>query len=312
MSKKILFILAIIIAAALLVSCTTDIPGNNNNNTEESKTQTGEDSSNSTENTTEASSEENVEKEITIKFNGNSAEISDTEKVSVTGKIYKITAPGTYRISGTLNDGQIQVEVADTEIVTLLLDNFTGSCSDSAVIYVINADKTYIDLEKDSVNTVTDSSMYVYPDPAIDKPNACIYSADDLTIKGGGTLNVTANYNNGIGTGNDLSINNGVVNVSAVKNALKGNYSVTVKGDAVVNVLAAKDGLKSDEIEKEGKGFVLVTEEASVVVSCTSDAIQASNNVTITTGATVTVKASKTPVKCDGTTNIDEGCLIVE
>ena len=267
-----------------------------------------------TESATETVLEPETETEpiVSIEFNGSSANISDKTGVSVSGKIYTITAAGIYRITGTMNDGQIRVNVAKTEKVTLLLDNFTGSCSDSAVIYVMSADEVYIDLEKHSVNTLTDAQIYVFENPLDDKPNACIYSSDDLTIKGGGTLYVNARYNNGIGCKNDLDIKNGVVHVSAVKNALKGNDSVTVRGDAKVYVSNAKDALKSDtlESEKPGKGFVLITEEAYVSVSCSDEAVQATQNITITTGATLEVVSAKNPYKCDGTVSIDEGCLI--
>lgn len=249
--------------------------------------------------------------DITMTFSESGCEISDTEAVSVSGKIYTITKSGTYVISGTMADGQIRVDIQKTEKATLLLNNFTGSCSDSAVIYVMNADEVYIDMEKNSVNTLTDASSYVFENPADDKPNACIYSSDDLTIKGGGTLNVIGNYNNGIGCKNDIDIKNGVVNVTAVKNAVKGNDSVTVRGDAEVNILDAKDAIKSDTTDKADKGFIHIIEQAKVtVVSCSDDALQATQNVTITAGATLTIQSAKTDVNCDGTINIDEGCII--
>ena len=270
------------------------------------------------ESTTDSSSEVStnapevtVEPDITMTFSESGCEISDTSAVSVNGKIYTITKAGTYVISGTMADGQIRVDIQKTEKATLLLNNFTGSCSDSAVIYVMNADEVYIDMEKDSVNTLTDASSYVFENPADDKPNACIYSSDDLTIKGGGTLNVIGNYNNGIGCKNDVDIKNGVVNVTAVKNAIKGNDSVTVRGDAEVNILGAKDAIKSDTTDKADKGFIHIIEEAKVtVVSCSDDALQATQNITITAGATLTVQSAKTDVNCDGTINIDEGCII--
>ncbi len=277
---------------------------------EQEETSTKETSSN--DETTSAEEETTTEDpEITMTFSGSSCQVSDLSKVSVSGKIFTITAPGIYRISGTLSDGQIRVNVAKTEKVTLLLDNFNGSCSDSGVIYVVSADEVYIDLEKNSINTVTDASVYVFEGTS-DKPNACIYSSDDLTIKGGGTLTVNANYNNGIGCKNDLVIKNGVVNVTAVKNALKGNDSVTVKGDAEVNVLAAKDGIKTDNITETDKGFVMITEEAVINITCSDDALQATQNVTVTSGATVTVKCDGLSVNCDGTTNnIADGAITV-
>ena len=248
--------------------------------------------------------------EVSISFTESGCEISDTSAVEVNGKYYTVKKAGIYTITGTMSDGQIRVDIPKTEKATLLLNNFTGSCSDSAVIYVMSADEVYIDLEKDSVNTLTDSNSYAFDNPADTKPNACIYSSDDLTIKGGGTLNVTGNYNNGIGCKNDIDIKNGVVNVTALNNAIKGNDSITVRGDAVVNVLGGEDALKSDETVKTDKGFIHIIEEAQVNVTCTDDALQATQNITITAGATLTVNAASTDINCDGTINIDDGCVI--
>ena len=271
------------------------------------------------ESTTDSSSEESsnapevtVEPDITMTFSESGCEISDTSAVSVSGKIYTITKAGTYVISGTMADGQIRVDIQKTEKATLLLNNFTGSCSDSAVIYVMNADEVYIDMEKDSVNTLTDASSYVFENPADDKPNACIYSSDDLTIKGGGRLNVYANYNNGIGCKNDIDIKNGTVSVKAVKNAIKGNDSVTLRGDAEVIITGAKDGIKTDNVDRADKGYVEITEMAKVVVTCSDDAIQATQKVVITEEARVTVVAASSAVNCDGKAEVADGSLIIQ
>lgn len=249
---------------------------------------------------------------VELKFSGDTCEISDESAVEKNGKIYKITKAGIYTLTGSMDDGQIQVEVADTERVTLLLDNFNGKCSTSAVIYVINADKVYIDLEKDSVNTLTDATSYEFSDPSVTKPNACIYSADDLTIKGGGRLNVYANYNNGIGCKNDIDIKNGNITVSAVNNAIKGNNSVTVRGDAEVIISAAEDAIKTDNTKRDDKGYIKITDEAKVTITCTDDALQATQNVTVTENAKVTVIAASSAVNCDGTTDIAEGTLVIQ
>ena len=299
--KKIILCLTSLVLVILLASCHTNEGTDiESDSTDSSSSNNGQHGGNSGTSQANAS----------LVFSGMECEISNTSAIIHEGKIYKIVKPGTYTVSGTLDDGQIQVEVEKTESVTLVLDNFTGSCSDSAVIYIKSADKIDIDLQNDSVNTLTDASVYVFPDPTTDKPNACLYSSDDLTIKGGGSLIVNANYNNGIGCKNDVEIKNGKVTVSAVNNAVKGNDSVTVCGDAEVVIEAADDGLKADTIDRPDKGFVKVTENAKVTVSCTDDAIQATQNVTVTSGATVTIKSASQAVNCDGTVNVDNGCIV--
>lgn len=318
--KLISIILIIALSLALMAGCS-----NNTSNENASPTGTDETSANdgsATEGETSSGGEDGTTSgdttidggstvlEISMTFGESGCEISDASAVEISGKIYTIKKAGTYIISGTMADGQIRVDIQKTEKATLVLNNFTGSCSDSAVIYVMNADEVYIDMEKDSVNTLTDAVSYVFENPADDKPNACIYSSDDLTIKGGGTLNVIANYNNGIGCKNDIDIKNGIVNVTAVKNAIKGNDSVTVRGDAEVNILGAKDAIKSDTTDKDGKGFIHIIEEAKVSANCSDDALQATQNVTITAGATLTIVSASTDVNCDGTINVDDGCII--
>lgn len=313
--KLISIILTILLITSVMIGCSKK-----NNTLPEGTTSSGEAQTNPdgtpVEGTTTGEEDTNTpgntvtQLQVTMNFTDSGCEISDTGAVEVSGKYYTVKKAGTYTITGTMADGQIRIDIPKTEKATLLLNNFTGSCSDSAVIYVMNADEVYIDLEKNSVNTLTDANSYVFENPADDKPNACIYSSDDLTIKGGGTLNVTGNYNNGIGCKNDIVIKNGVVNVSAINNAVKGNDSITVKGDAVVNVLGGEDALKSDETVKADKGFIHITEEAKVTVTCTDDALQATQNITITAGASLTVNAASTDVNCDGTINIDDGCII--
>lgn len=244
-----------------------------------------------------------------IAFNGTSYTTTDSSAVRAEGTALTIIKAGTYDLSGTLDNGQIVVEVTKAERVTLILNNFTGSNSTSAVIWVKSADKVYIEVKDGTTNTLTDATTYIFPTAADTKPNACIYAADDLSIKGHGTLIVNGNYNNGIGCKNDLSINNVKLTVSAVNNAIKGNNSVTVKGDAEVLVESAEDAIKADSLD-EGKGYVTVTENAKVTVHCMDDGLQATQNITVTTGATVTTYAGGNSINCDGIITIDEGCLI--
>lgn len=243
-----------------------------------------------------------------ITFTGSSYTATDTSALSVDGSALVIGKAGTYEISGTLDNGQIIVAVSKAERVTLIFNNFTGSNSSSAVIWVKSADKVYLEMKEGTINTLTDASTYVFPSPAETKPNACIYASDDLTIKGHGSLIVNGNYNNGIGCKNDITINDAKVVVNAVNNAVKGNGSVTIKGDAEVVVESAEDAIKTDSLDV-GKGFLTITENAKVTVTCQDDGLQATQSITITTGATVITYAGGNAVNCDGSVTIDEGCL---
>lgn len=244
--------------------------------------------------------------DYSIVFDGNKYTVSDASSVTVEGNALVLTKGGaSYEISGTMTDGQIQVKVSKEEEVDLYLNNFTGSCSTSAVIYVVSADKCTVHLEEGTTSTLTDAATYHYPDANTTKPNACLYSSEDLTIKGSGSLVVNGNYDNGIGCKNDLKIKNGNITVNAVNNAVKGNDSVTVE-DGILTVTGAEDGIKSDS-ETAGKGFVSIL-GGKISITCNDDGIQALQAITVS-GGTVTVKCGDKPVNCDGTVNITEGCL---
>ena len=256
-------------------------------------------------NTATPGTEENP---IALTFNGIECSESVAGTLSVDGSAFVISKGGFYTLSGDLSDGQIKVAVPKTEEITLTFKNFSASSSKSAPIYIDSCDKATIILAAGTVNTLSDATTYQFANPADDKPNACIYSADDLTIKGDGTLNITANYNNGIGCKNDLRIKSGTISVSARNNILKGNDSVTIEGGNIT-LSGGEDAIKSDATDRTDKGFVLIEGGAKVTITCTDDAIQATQSVTVAAGTTVTVTAGGNAINCPGTINADESAM---
>ena len=224
--KKLSLILLAALLALTLVACdrtpagTTDTTdGQTDVNGQPVATQPGDNNAENPGTTNPAS--------IVLTFNGNqlSTSVQDTGIV-VEGGAFVITRGGSYELKGDLSGGQIKVSVPKTEQVELIFNNFTASSNTSAPLYIESADKCVIFLAAGSVNTLTDATLYQYANPADDKPNACIYSSDDLTIKGTGTLNVNGNYNNGIGCKNDLRIKDCTLNVTGVNNIIEGKTSV--------------------------------------------------------------------------------------
>ena len=246
---------------------------------------------------------------VVLTFNGNqlSTSVQDTGIV-VEGGAFVITRGGSYELKGDLSNGQIKVAVPKTEQVELIFNNFTASCNTSAPLYIESADKATIVLAAGSVNTLTDATLYQYANPAEDKPNACIYSSDDLTIKGTGTLNVNGNYNNGIGCKNDLRIKDCTLNVTGVNNILKGNDSVEIE-NANVKLSGGEDAIKSDTADRTDKGYILISAGAKVEINCIDDAIQATMSITIEAGCTITGNCGGDALNCPGTINAAESAM---
>lgn len=224
---------------------------------------------------------------------------------TVEGDVIKITQGGDYKVSGTLSDGQIVVDVGKESMVLLKLAGVNITCSYSAPINVVSADKIEIKLISGTENTLMDTFRSDPEDS--DLPGACLYSADDMLIKGTGKLTVYGNNNNGIGTKNDLRINGGVITITALNNAIRGKDSVSIKGGRI-NIKGCEDGIKSTEDQRPDKGYVFI-QGATIYITANDDAIQAVTGVTIRDSSVYTY-AEDMAINCDATVDIMEGCLI--
>ena len=294
--KKLILVLLAALLALTLVACTTPSGGNSDTTLPGDNSQQG-----------------STGVSIVLTFNGTqlSTSAQDTGIVVENGA-FVITRGGSYELKGDLSGGQIKVAVPKTEQVELIFNNFTASCNTSAPLYIVSADKCVIYLAAGSVNTLTDATLYRYDNPADDKPNACIYSSDDLTIKGTGTLNVNGNYNNGIGCKNDLRIKDCTLNVTGVNNIIKGNDSVEIE-NAKVKLSGGEDGIKSDTEDRTDKGYILITAGSKVEINCLDDAIQSTMSITVESGCSITGSCGGNALNCPGTMNVaDSAMQIVE
>ncbi len=215
-----------------------------------------------------------------IVLSGTSASVEGTG-ASANGSVITITDEGTYRISGTLDDGQILVNSEGK--VQLLLDGADITCSDSSPIYIQNAKKVFITTAENSANSVTDGSTYVYANETDNEPDAAIFSTDELTLNGSGSLTVNANYNEGITCKDELVITSGTIEISAPGNGIKGKDYVAIGGGSI-SVTAGADGIKSSNAVDAGFGFVCI-ENGSITVDAQEDGIQAETELIVTGGS---------------------------
>lgn len=242
---------------------------------------------------------------VVLTFDGTKLEISSRDSgIRVEGSSFVITRGGVYELRGNLSDGQVRVSVGREEDVELVFNGFTAACSATAPLYVESASRTDIYLVPGTVNSLTDSVNYSFPSPEVDKPNACLYSADDLVIKGTGSLTVTGYYNNGIGCRNDLRIQECSLTVSAPNNILKGNDSVEILG-ATLRLTGGEDAIKADTTDRADKGYILITGDSRVEISCSDDALQASLAITVEENAAVTGRCGGDMLNCPGVINAD-------
>ena len=218
-----------------------------------------------------------------IVFKDGSADVGSSGAKLEGGKV-TISKAGTYEVSGSSSNGQIVVVVEKTEEVELIFDNLSLTNPTGPAVYCDSADKLTITVKSGTVNTLSDGKSYT----DLEGPNAALYSDDDLTLRGSGTLNVIGVYNNGVSSKNDIKIEDLTLNVDANNTGIRGKASVTVFS-GTVSVKAKNDGIKATETTKEGKGFVEIS-GGTVVVNAYDDGIKAETFITLS-GGKVTITA---------------------
>lgn len=161
---------------------------------------------------------------IVLKDGGKSEIYGDGAEASLAG--VNILGAGKYEISGVLKDGQIYAEAE--EGLELVFDNVKVTSSKGAALTVMGKNAKLV-LADGSVNKLADAYEY----GGGEYTAGCVSAENSLVIGGSGTLLINGNYADGISCGEELRIEGGSVNVSAVRNALKGENIVLEGGDVV-------------------------------------------------------------------------------
>ena len=192
-----------------------------------------------------------TDKDLATDYDESEAVMIDLSKV--TG-IYKITEEGTYICTGTASDATIAVEVSEEEDVQIVLRDASITSSTSAAIYVISADEVYITLEGE--NYLANGGTF----EAIDENDidAVIYSKDDLTINGDGSVEIGSPAGHGIVCKDDLVIASGTYEITASVDGINTNDSVAVV-DADITVEAGDDAIHTDGMMQIDGGVINVT-----------------------------------------------------
>ncbi len=195
---------------------------------------------------------------------------SEATTIKDSEKAVKITAEGTYVVSG--EHESITVSAPDTAKVRIILKNATVSNTSGPAIYIESADKVFITACKGTTNTLSDGTSYTgdFKDTNID---GAIFSKTDLTLNGEGTLNITGNCKCGVASKDDLIICGLNLTVKSTGCALEGKDCVKIK-DAAITVSSGGDGIRSTNTEKANKGFVYI-ETGNIDITSGNDGIQA-------------------------------------
>lgn len=225
----------------------------------------------------------NAASEIPIVFNGSSITITGTG-ATATGSTLTIASAGTYRISGTLTNGQILVSTKDTGVVRLVLDNASVTNASDAALVVTKAKKAVLMLADNSTNRFVDGATY----PTGVDQNAAVFSKTNLSIGGNGTLVVQGRFEDGLTSKDGLVIASGTVNVTAVDDGIRGKDYLVIR-TGTFTVTSGGDALKSDEDGDAALGYILI-QGGQFTLTSGGDALAAETDALVSSGS-FTIKA---------------------
>ncbi len=250
--------------------------------------------------------------------------------ISVDGNVIIITSGGDFTVEGSSEDGQIVVNT--DEKVKLRLNGMSLTNSSGAPIYVKSADKFYITIEDGTENTLTDGGEYTEELEV----NACLYSEDNIEIKGGGILNINGNVHHGISAKDSLEIENGIINIASAGDGIRVNDTAEISGGEI-NIVSEADGIQAEEIlditggkinikcngevtvtaeyEFGGRGMDGSQQQSAAYVNDEEDSEDISSKglkagwMMDISGGNIAVSSNDTCIKCDSELNITGGEL---
>lgn len=165
---------------------------------------------------------------IEITLSGNTISSSGVG-VTIDESIATITTAAIYRITGNLTDGRLIVDTEDETTVKLILNGVNITSGSNSPLSVMSAEKTIIILADNTDNYLTDATSYVYEGDD-DEPDAALFSKDDLTIYGAGSLTVNGNYNEAIKSKDGLLLKETNITVTSVDDGIQGKDYLIING----------------------------------------------------------------------------------
>lgn len=190
-----------------------------------------------------------------------------------------IAYPGRYVLTGALTDGSVVVTAGKSDKIWLLLDGVDLHCEDGAALRVEQAEKVFLTLAEGTENTISSGAQYS-EDAVSSGVDGTIYSRDDLTINGSGSLEVSAAYKHGIVCNDDLAITGGNITVTAAQDGVHANDSVRIR-DAALTISAGDDGITASN--DDDTAFLYVASGSIYIPAC-YEGLEAVN-ITIAGGA---------------------------
>lgn len=196
--------------------------------------------------------------------------VSDEENIT-------ISSEGVYVISGTAKNVTIYVEAGNEDKIQLVLEKLFITNENIPAIYVKSADKVFI-------TTNGNNTLKVTGELSRDEENninSVIFSKQDITLNGTGTLNIESSQN-GITGKDDIKITGGIYNIDAKAVGIRANDSIRIV-NCTLTINAETDGLHAENNSDDSKGYIFIG-SGTIKINATDDCIHGGSIVQIDDG----------------------------
>ena len=255
MKKRLLAMLSLLMAALLLSGCGSyGAQALNSTPSTESRPDTLADIEAFTVDTVVSSGSAAAAGENLITLRDSGSEAQDGS-VRIDGATVTITEAGSYRLSGTLSNGQIAIRASEEAKVKLILDGADISCQGSAAIYAVSASKLVVSTAAGSSNRISSVGEFIQTDD--NTVDAAIFTKCDLTFNGEGSLAISSETKHGAVSKDDMKIKSGTISIVAHTDAIQVKDKLTVEGGELY-LTAGDDGIHADELLAVNGGEIYV------------------------------------------------------
>ena len=227
-----------------------------------------------------------------ITLTGNGGSVKGSGAYVNDGDVHILYA-GTYVLSGELTGGSVIIEAGKSDKIWILLDGVSLHCDDSAAFLVEQAGKVFLTLADGTENSI--SSGAEYSSEAVSAGiDGAIYSRDDLTINGGGSLRVTAAYKHGIVCNDDLVVITATMEITAPQDGIHANDSARF-AEAAITINAGDDGIT---VSNDTETAYVYVESGNISIPSCYEGIEAID-ITIA-GGTLDIRPTDDGINANG------------
>lgn len=207
-----------------------------------------------------------------IELNGTFA-TCQSNAVEIKGTIITIKDEGTYVVSGALDNGMIIVDSEDTDKTQIVLNGVSIHNDIFAAIYIKQSDKVFLTLEEGTENILSSGDSFEVIDE--EEIDGVIYSKDDLTLNGKGSLSIKSPGGHGIVSKDDLIITGGNYVIDATSHGLSANDMLGI-ADGNFMIASGEDSVHCD--------MNIYIENGTFEINAKDDAIHADETLLVSGG----------------------------